>query len=77
MKRPQSGCDRQFGLASRNRSAKSNLTPGPGKYNISGNIGKNNKKGLIKPRSRPVTANYGKCPGPWSYHPKLPRKGQN
>ena len=45
-----------------------NVTPGPGHYNISGNIGKNNKKGLIK-KKRPSTAQIGGVPGPGAYNP--------
>ncbi len=54
--RPKSAYNRSFGLATRNKTIDdpySNATPGPGSYNISGDIGRNNKKGLIKARSRP------------------------
>lgn len=55
----------------------SNATPGPGSYNISGNIGRNDKKGLIKERSRPQSAAYSKVPGPGAYNPRRMRKGKN
>jgi hypothetical protein len=47
--RPSSAFNRLFGLSKRHGMDRGlNVTPGPGHYNITGDIGKNNKKGLIK-----------------------------
>jgi|ETNmetMinimDraft_30_1059905.scaffolds.fasta_scaffold31435_1 hypothetical protein len=75
--RPKSAYNRLFGLSKRQQLKHGfNVTPGPGHYNISGDIGKNNKKGLIK-KHRPSTAKVGGVPGPGAYNPLKLKSNKN